>query len=73
MHNQFRPQIDSGLQTLAEKGGEGGLPQPPDTGITGGEVTPPAPDAGAANQLQAEQTQADQIEGQVPQGNPNTM
>ena len=73
MHNQFRQQIDSGLQTLAEKGGEGGLPQARDTGTTVGEVPPPAPDAGAANQLQAEQTQADQIEGQVPQGNPNTM
>jgi hypothetical protein len=38
-----------------------------------GEVPPPAPDAGAANQLQAEQRQADQIEGQVPQSDPSTM
>jgi hypothetical protein len=73
MHNQFREQIDSGLQTLAEKGGDGSLPQPPDTGTMVGEVPPPAPDAGAANQLQAEQRQADQIEGQVPQSDPSTM
>ena len=73
MHNQFRQQIDSGLQTLAEKGGDGSLPQPPDTGTTVGEVPLPTPDAGAANQLQAEQRQADQIEGQVPQSNPNSM
>jgi hypothetical protein len=48
-------------------------PQPPDTGTTAGDVPPPAPDPGAATQLQAEQTQADQIEGQVQQGTPNTM
>jgi hypothetical protein len=68
MHNQFRAQLDSGLQTLASKGGTGGLPKPPDTGTTGGEVPAPAPDSDAANQLAAQQQQADQTETQVVQG-----
>jgi hypothetical protein len=67
MHNQFREQLDSGLKTLADKGGTGGLPKPPDTATTGGEVPPPAPDSGAADQLQAQQQQADQTEAQATQ------
>jgi len=72
MHNQFREQVDSGLQALAAKGGTNGLPKPPDTATTAGEVPPPAPDAGAADQLQAQQEQANQTEAQVqppPPGN----
>ena len=65
MHNQFRDQLDSGLKTLADKGGTGGLPKPPDTATTGGEVPPPAPDSGTAAQLQAQQQQADQTQAQV--------
>ena len=67
MHNQFRAQLDSGLKTLADKGGTGGLPKPPDTGTTNGEVPPPAPDSAAADQLQAQQQQADQTEAQAAQ------
>jgi hypothetical protein len=68
MHNHFREQLDSGLKALAEKGGTAGLPKPPDPATTGGEVPPPAPDAGVADQLQALQQQADHAEAQVQQG-----
>ncbi len=73
MHNQFRQQIDDGLQQLAQNTGGGPLPQPPDTGTMAADVPPPAPDPGAAAQLQVAQTQADQIEGQVQQGASNSM
>ncbi|MGO8732764.1 MAG: hypothetical protein ACLQVM_08215 [Terriglobia bacterium] len=65
MHNQFQEQLDSGLKTLADKGGTGGLPKAPDTATTAGEVPPPTPDSGAADQLQAQQQQADQTQTQV--------
>jgi hypothetical protein len=65
MHNQFREQLDSGLKMLADKGGTGGLPGPPDTATVAGEVPMPAPDSGVAAQLQAEQQQADQTQAQV--------
>jgi hypothetical protein len=65
MHNQFRAQLDSGLQKLAEDGGKGGLPKAPDTATTAGEVPPPAPDSAAASQLTAQQRQADQTEAQL--------
>jgi hypothetical protein len=67
MHNQFQAQIDSGEQALASKGGTGGLPKPPDTGTTAGQVPLPTPDADAASQLAAQQQQADQTEQQVAQ------
>ena len=67
MHNQFREQLDAGLKTLADKGGTGGLPKAPDTATTNGEVPPPTPDSAAADQLQAQQQQADQTEAQAAQ------
>jgi hypothetical protein len=67
MHNQFREQLDSGLKTLADKGGTGGLPKAPDTATTNGEVPPPPPDSVVADQLQAQQQQADQTEAQAVQ------
>jgi len=73
MHNQFRQQLDAGLKTLADKGGTGGLPKPPDTATTGGEVPPPTPDSGAADQLQTQQQQANQTEAQVQQAPPNNQ
>jgi hypothetical protein len=73
MHNQFRQHIDDGLQTLAEKGGDSGLPQPPDTGTSAGDVPPPSPDPGAETQLMAEQKLGDQIEGLVQPGAPTAM
>jgi hypothetical protein len=65
MHNQFRAQLDSGLQKLAEDGGKGGLPKAPDTATRAGEVPPPAPDSGAAAQVAAQQQQADKTEAQL--------
>ena len=67
MHNQFQAQLDSGLKTLADKGGQGGLPKPPDTATTGGEVPAPAPDASATEQVQAQSQQAEQTVAQVAQ------
>jgi hypothetical protein len=65
MHNHFHEQLDSGLQTLASNSGKNGLPSAPDTGTTAGEVPAPPTDAGAADQLQAQQQAADQTEAQV--------
>jgi hypothetical protein len=67
MHNQFREQIDSGLKTLADNSGQGGLPTAPDTGTTAGEVPPPPPDPNAQSALQDQQKEADQSEQQVQQ------
>jgi hypothetical protein len=73
MHNHFQEQLDSGLKTLADNSGKNGLPNAPDTGTTSGEVPAPPPDAGAADQLQAQQQQADQVDTQVQQGSQNNM
>ncbi len=67
MRNSFQEQLDSGLQTLAEKSGTKGLPKAPDTSTVSPEVAAPTPDPDAARQLQAQQQQADQIEKQVQQ------
>jgi len=65
MHNQFRAQLDSGLQQLAANGGKGNLPKAPDTATTAGEVPAPAPDSGAAAQITTQQQQADKTEVQL--------
>ena len=44
MHNNFRQQLDAGLDALAKNAGTGGLPKAPDTQTSGREVPPPAPD-----------------------------
>ena len=67
MHNQFREQLDSGLKTLADNSGKGGLPKAPDTATTAGEVPTPAPDPTAGAQLQDAQQDADQTEKAVQQ------
>jgi hypothetical protein len=67
MHNQFREQIDSGLKSLADNSGKGGLPPAPDTGTTAGEVPAPPPEATVDSALQAQQREADQAEKQVQQ------
>jgi hypothetical protein len=67
MHNHFREQLDNGLKTLADNSGKNGLPTAPDTSTTPGAVPAPPPEAGAADQLQAQQQQADQTETQVQQ------
>jgi hypothetical protein len=67
MHNQFREQVDSGLKTLADNSGKGGLPPAPDTGTSAGEVPSPPPDANADSALQAQQKAANQTEAQIQQ------
>ena len=67
MQNQFGEKVDSGLKTLADNSGKGGLPPAPDTGTTAGEVPTPPPDASVDSALQAQQQQADQTEKQVQQ------
>jgi hypothetical protein len=67
MQNQFREQMDSGLKTLADNSGKGGLPPAPDTGTSAGEVPPPPPDANVDSALQAQQQAANQTEAQIQQ------
>ena len=67
MHNRFREQLDSGLKTLAEKSGTGGLPRAPDTQTAPGEVPPPAPDGNVDTKLAEQQSEATQAEGEVRQ------
>jgi hypothetical protein len=67
MHNQFRQQLDTGLKTLADNSGKGGLPKAPDTGTAAGEVPAPAPDPSAAAQLAGAQQDADLTEKAVQQ------
>jgi len=67
MHNHLREQMDSGLKTLADNSGKGGLPAAPDTGTTAGEVPLPSPDANANSALQAQQQEANQTETQIQQ------
>jgi hypothetical protein len=68
MHNQFRQQLDSGLQTLASNAGKGGLPQAPDTSTTGGEVPAPTPDKSAADQLKSAQQEGEAVDNAVQNG-----
>jgi len=68
MHNQFRQQLDSGLQTLAANAGKGGLPAAPDTTTTSGEVPAPTADASAAAQLTSVQREAEATDHAVQQG-----
>ncbi len=68
MHNQFRQQLDSGLQTLASNAGKGGLPQAPDTSTIGGEVPAPMPDKSAADQLKSAQQEGETVESAVQNG-----
>jgi hypothetical protein len=67
MHNSFQEQLDSGLQTLAQKSGTGGLPKAPDTQTTPGEVPPPAPDGNVDTKLAEQQKEATQAEAEVRQ------
>ncbi|HEY6321534.1 MAG TPA: hypothetical protein VJA16_08260 [Thermoanaerobaculia bacterium] len=67
MHNQFRQQLDSGLQTLAANAGKGGLPQAPDTTTVSGEVPAPTPDSTAAAQLANTQREAEAADHAVQQ------
>jgi hypothetical protein len=70
MHNKFRQQLDSGLQTLAANAGKGGLPQAPDATTTSGEIPAPMPDANAASQLSAAQQDAEAADKSVQGSGP---
>lgn len=67
MHNDFRQQVDSGMQKLATQQGQSGIPRAPDVSTTPGEVPPPPPDGSVDRQLQDQQAQASQVETQVEQ------
>ena len=67
MHNDFRQQVDSGMEKLANQQGQDGIPRAPDVSTTQGEVPPPAPDQNVDRQLQEQQSQASQVETQVEQ------
>jgi hypothetical protein len=68
MHNDFRAQIDSGLQTLSKNQGQKGLPSGPTPGaVPVPEGTAP-PDSGAAAAVAQQQQDADQAEGEALQG-----
>lgn len=68
MHNDFREQIDSGLQTLAKTQGQKGLPSgPPPGAVAVPEGTAP-PDPNAGSTVAQQQQEADQAEGEAQQG-----
>ena len=68
MHNQFREQIDAGLQTMATNQGQNGLPSgPPPGAVAVPEGTAP-PDPSAGSELTQQQQEADQAEGEAQQG-----
>jgi hypothetical protein len=68
MHNSFQAQVDSGLKTLAENQGQGGIPSAPDVTLSPGEAPPPAPDAAYAERaLQKQQSAADAAETELQQ------
>ncbi len=70
MQNNFRAQLDSGLQALREQQGKGGLPAAPMSAITPPPVPadePPADTENVQAQLDAQQQQADQAETSVTQ------
>jgi hypothetical protein len=70
MQNNFRAQLDSGLQALREQQGKGGLPAAPMAAITPPPVPadePPADTENVQADLNAQQQQADQTESSVTQ------
>jgi len=70
MHNNFRAQLDSGLQALREQQGKGGLPAAPFSAISPPPVPadePPADTENVQALLDSQQQQADQAESTVTQ------
>jgi hypothetical protein len=70
MQNNFRAQLDSGLQALRDQQGKGGLPAAPMAAITPPplpEDEPPPSDVNVQVDLDAQQQQADQAEASVTQ------
>jgi hypothetical protein len=70
MQNNFRAQLDSGLQALRDQQGKGGLPAAPMAAITPPPVPadePPADTTNVQTQINDQQQQADQAESTVTQ------
>ena len=70
MQNNFRAQLDSGLQALRDQQGKGGLPAAPMAAITPPPVPadePPADNTNVQTQIDDQQQQADQAESTVTQ------
>ncbi len=70
MHNNFRAQLDSGLQALRDQQGKGGLPAAPYPAITPPPMPadePPADTENVQAMLDTQQQQADQAETTVTQ------
>jgi hypothetical protein len=70
MQNNFRAQLDSGLQALRDQQGKGGLPAAPMAAITPPPEPadePPADTENVQADLNAQQQQADQTESSVTQ------
>jgi hypothetical protein len=70
MQNNFRAQLDSGLQKLHAQQGQGGLPGPPQSAIAPPprpSDEPPADNEDVQSLLDAQQKQANQTETSVTQ------
>lgn len=67
MHNRFREQIDSGLQTLAEKQGKNGLPTGPAARPREVAEGLAEPDPNVENQLTQQQEEANRAESEIEQ------
>jgi hypothetical protein len=70
MQNNFRAQLDSGLQALRDQQGKGGLPAAPMAAITPPPVPadePPADTENVQSLLDSQQQQADQAETSITQ------
>ncbi len=67
MHNRFREQIDSGLQTLAAKQGKNGLPAAPEATPSPVPEGTAQPDPTVENQLNQQEQDANRAESEVQQ------
>jgi hypothetical protein len=70
MQNNFRAQLDSGLQALRDQQGKGGLPAAPMSAITPPPIPadePPADTENLQTMLDSQQQQADQVETSITQ------
>ncbi len=67
MHNDFRQQVDDGLQKLSQTAGQNGIPAAPPPGLTPNPAGQATPDPNAAAQLQSQQQEANQDESDVNQ------
>lgn len=67
MHNSFAQHLDDGIDTIARERGKDGLPVPPNTQTSPGEIPAPSPDANVQTALRDQQKALDQTGDQVQQ------